>query len=875
MSSSAASSVIAPGDYAPSPNTCSQALVRANQLRIQALLRQLLQTNDNNQFDSEQYPGTDSNRKLNTLRVLRKTLRELNYQLSWLSQIDFLETIERFITSDFVNDDWRLVNDCTQLLIETIPKFSFDLDQQTIEQLFPIVIENLGHQRSEIRRSSLLLLNMYLNERPQHFQLVSRLFIEFGLKNSRNYQVQKGAILSLPLLMTEQVVHNENLLPLIRCLSDLLISDDAKSQKLFYSLYLALQRLQLTIGGDKFANYMARCSREARILYEQAASRNNSLASNQLLEPANDHQRRDTTTTGQLKQLEASRLENEEPETEPEVEVVLTPEVASNKQVTFENAEEGGDVDGAAATPVEEIRSIRSLSKSSQDLTTTDEDGDGDDDSELVVAHHHVSINTSNFDQSDVSSTCSSQANLVEPSHYMSESALRGKPLANLEQLHHFDHSNIGLTINDINVSNSPTVEFGPFGSNSINFSSSPLTGANSSTHELKFGIFPKHLIQVALNSSNYLNRLEALEEIMCIIRDSPINHLAILMTYFDSFLKQFLIKLMDQKSTTQAGKRNSTSTTTTTTAASAATTTSKSNDYKIELIAIDLIETIVIKTKLSTIQYIRPMVSLLIKTLNDSRLIFKENATRVLHKMMAFLPPQHVIDAIFEHKHSKSVLIREESINRITAAVLEYNKNEFNLTKLCYHVLPMLADHHALVRLAALECLAVLANALGQERIGSLLTAAGAVQTGCDYDGLLDAINARLWRKSLPRCDSNGSIRYVLKPFLKASSNPNQLGERQAADIRWILEAPSSHQHVVGGHLAEQAEEHHAHRPGAYSPPEPTVQAATQTRRASVVGPRLRADEEGGRDENLHSHRHHHAKHQHEQQQQQLQLQR
>lgn len=811
-SSPSASSVVSQGDYAPSPNTCSQALVRANQLRIQALLRQLISSDTTNSNVDQ----------LNSLRVLRKTLRELNYELSWLSQIDLLETIEKILTGENPQTSWHLIEDSTQLLIEAIPKFAFDLDQQTLNQLFPVVIHNLGHSRSEIRRSSLLLINMYLNERPQHFQYILRLFIDHGLKATHNYQIQKGSVLSLPLLMTEPVVSNENLLPLIKCLSEMLVSDDHKSQSLFYSLYLALQRLQLTIGAERFYKYMSKCSREAQLLYDQAASRNNSLVGNQLnlgdADMASDSDYIDNRTTNDNNRQEASSKQ----------EVIDNSQLS--KQVTFENDAQNQEPELSEqerpkqSAPKQQPR--RSTSKSSQELTTTTDD-DEDFNNDSIAAHHHVSINTSNFDQSSVSSTCSSQAKLVEPSHYMSREALQGKPLSNLDKLHHFDHSNIGLTINDINVSCSPTIELGPQGDNFM------------TPNELKFGIFPKHLIQVALNSHNHLNRIEALEEIMCIIRDSPINHLAILMTYFDSFLKQFLTKLMDSSS---------------------------NNDYKIELIAIDMIETIVIKTKLSTIQYIRPMVGLLIMALGDSRVIFRDNTVRVIHKMMAYLPPQHVIDAIFEHKHHKSALVREESINRVTAAVLEYNKNEFNLTKLCYHVIPMLADHHAQVRLASLECLAVLAQALGQERIGSLLTAAEAVQTGCDYDGLLDAINARLVRKSLPRCNSDGSIRYVLKPFL--SSNFHIPVEQQPADIRWILEAPSSHQHVSGGGSSSNANyvgstgadghPHHAHRPGAYSPPEPLVH--NTSRRASMA-PQLNGHSETAAEAAtaLGGHRHHH----------------
>lgn len=834
------------GNYAPSPNTSSLALNRANQLRVQALMRQLLQVNDD---DDKQ---GDDRRRIDTLRVLRKTLKQFHYQLSWLTQVDFLETIERILRDESATCDWRLINDCIQLLIESWPRLLHEIDQQTVEQIVPNIVQNLGHERSEVRRASLLFLNLLLNEKNQpagggkrnQFKLIMRLFIDHGLANYRHEQAQRGSILSLPLLINEQTIEGEDLLPLVSCLSDLLVGSN---EQLFYSLYLALQRLHLMLGDEKFNYYLRQCEPEAYLLYRQAASRNNSVSVNSGGErgrrkssAANEHPKSEP-----IQQQQVGRQSSEHEEASEQ----------QSKQVTFENdtkrqeeaesvAEVGPDEQQAhngeggsespsqseAESPVDDQadkqgqqvdnqgRALLSSSLSSTSPASSILNGSDDDDEAALFTSEQREIMNQQTDNSSsqtndnqataastrsqvssVSSTCSSDAHLVNPSHYMNAAALHGRPLQDYERIHHVDHSNISsLAINDLGpVCNTPTMEFG-----------GPLGYGGQS--ELKFGIFQRHLVLAALNSQSYSTRLEAMQEMMCIVRESPINHLAILMTYFDEFLEQFLARLMQQ-----------------------------GQDYKLELIAIDMIETIVIKTKVSTMRYVRPLVNLLVKTLGDSRSIFKDNSVRVIHKMMAYLPPQHVVDAIFEHKHNKSVIVREESINRVTAAVLEYDKNEFNLTKLCFHVLPMLADQHANVRLASLECIATLAHALGPERIGSLLTAAEAVQTGCDYDGLLDAINARLMRHQLPRCNQDGSIRYVIKPFLGAAG---QHHEQEAADVRWVLEAPSSHQHPGMGpyyhphqhhqhqqlsHAEQEPRQRHQHhRLGVYSPPD------TQSRR-------------------------------------------
>jgi len=919
-------------EYAPSPNTSQQAVARASQMRIQSLLRRLLVSGRGAgakdarggvaRDDAEH--GARATR-IDTVRVLRKLLRELGFQMSWLTQVDFFETMERVLREDSdlsgggaegaeQASDWRLVHDCTQLLAETVPRLEHELDGETLEQLVPMVVQNLGHQRSEVRRASLLLMNILLQECGRHFETILRAFIKFGLANYlANQQAQRGAILSLPLLMSEQLVATHDLSPLISCLGGLLVEAD---EQLFYSLYLALQRLHSLMGDRRFFAQLRQCPPEVAHLYRQAASRSNSLAAAQQQSgtaagsgPGGGEPRGPSGVAGARRRsssLGRALAEPREPFGEP------GGKAASPQHVTFQ--EDGGrpderDAQGGAAAPADPQQQERS-----QLQRTSDDDG-----SECASGRGGQSDSRNSQDESlgsgrasEVSSTCSSDAHLVNPAHYMSEAALRGRPLDNYEQIHHVDHSNVAsLAINDMGlVCNTPTVELGPHGLVSVDSLDSggesagegrgvagegrgagsaegaralhtaanaaaagpplPPFHASGGRGDMKFGIFPRHLVHIALGGSpRYSDRLEAMQELMCVVRESPINHLAILMSYFEAFMEQFLSKLIQPN-----------------------------GDYKLELIAIEMIETIIIKTKVSTMHYVRPLVNLLLRTLADSRAqqVFRWPSCRVLHKMMAYLPPQHVIDALFEQKHSRNALVREEIVNRVTGAILEYNVDEFNLTKLCYHVLPMLADPHSSVRLAALECIAALAQALGPERIGSLLTAAEAVQTGCDYDGLLDAIKARLRRRALPRCNkADGSVRHLLRPLLSSSAAQQPRQQQQlAADVRWVLEAPSSHQHSSpsgplyrpggergGGkksgaagedpaghaHPQHEGDAHagHHHRLGVYSPPRVLEQA--QRRRGSlalggVLGPHDNQPE--AKHEHHHqlaSHRRHHER--------------
>lgn len=814
-------SVILAGNYAPSPNTCDQALTRAGQLRVQTLLRQLLAVEDN--------------QRLGVMRILSKVLRELDYQLCWLAQTDLLESVERILQQETERDtDWRLLNDCTQLLLDALPRAAIEPDWESLGPILARVIENLGHQRSELRRSSLLLINLCLHHyrsRPVEYQRLIRLFIDRGLNNSHNEQAQRGAILSLPLLLAKQTVEGHDLQPLVSCLADLLVSSHSR---LFYSLYLALQRLHQTLGDRQFALYLDQCNPEARILYKQAASRTNSISSttNELRRLDDGEHCGSIAASRQVTFDESAKRNNSiDSATRRLSRTELEPQNQdqnqnNNNDNSDSSSQVEGQSDGKLMTDVNESQQDQQqqqqqvedaasplMSESSNDLDSVKQSfawqASGND------KHKANKSSISANYMSDVSSTCSSDAHLVNPAHYMNEPALNGHPLDGLLLLppHHLDHDD-NLAISQLGVCCSPTVEVGP-----------------SSKSEFRFGIFPRHLIQVGSSQANtsrqQQDRLGALNEMMCIIRESPINHLAILITYLDPFIDQFLSRLIEP-----------------------------STDYRSGLVALDMIETIVIKTKLSTLQFVRPLTQILVRALADTRSLYRDNTIRVIHKMMAYLPPQHVIDALFEHKHHRNPIVREQLVDRVTAAVLNYDRQEFNLTKLCYHVLPMLADHHANVRLAALECIATLANALGPERICTLLTAAEAVQTGCDYDGLLDAIYARLKRRALPRCNTDGSIRHLIRPFL-SSTHAQFHQEHRAADVRWVMEAPSSHQHLHE-HEHEHSEqsasagEHHvhAHRPGVYSP---TVAEEMSRSRKQLLAHELEKH-----------HAHHHAIHQH-----------
>lgn len=178
-------------------------------------------------------------------------------------------------------------------------------------------------------------------------------------------------------------------------------------------------------------------------------------------------------------------------------------------------------------------------------------------------------------------------------------------------------------------------------------------------------------------------------------------------------------------------------------------------------------------------------------------------------HLLAQRYAPQELLDLLFKHvatygvsavdpgysptgtqlPFTSSAKLREEMANRVTASVSIFPRGQLNLPKLCFDVAPLLVDRRALVRLAALECLACLAQALGPHKLGSLMTAVHSLDTGMtsiDMDRLVSAIQARLARRSLPRTGPDGNVQYVLRVPANGEQ-PWYYRRIYDADLEWI----------------------------------------------------------------------------------------
>ena len=193
---------------------------------------------------------------------------------------------------------------------------------------------------------------------------------------------------------------------------------------------------------------------------------------------------------------------------------------------------------------------------------------------------------------------------------------------------------------------------------------------------------------------------------------------------------------------------------------------------------------------------------------------MIRDSVVKVFHQLEHRYCPQELLDLLFKHASAMIIScessttsgtslaftsmskLREELANRVTAALSTFPRGQLNLPKLCFDVTPLLVDRRSAVRLAALECTATLAQALGPHKLGSLMSAVHSLDTHTltpmDLDRLVAAIQARLARRSLPRTGPDGNVTYVLRVPAQGEQ-PWYYRRIYDADLEWIAVGPTT----------------------------------------------------------------------------------
>lgn len=281
---------------------------------------------------------------------------------------------------------------------------------------------------------------------------------------------------------------------------------------------------------------------------------------------------------------------------------------------------------------------------------------------------------------------------------------------------------------------------------------------ATSKLLKYDFGIFQPYITE-KIRSDDWKTRVEALEHMKVIIRE--LQDFCERISDMDEFMI-FLSGLLED------------------------------SNFKIVIQTLNIYDLLIDKFKNQIRRFLKTFVTSVSKRLGDPKLVVREHAIRVIHKLMHHIHPTEVLGNLLQYKNSRNLRLREEIINRVTAAVLTFPSYNFEFHPLCEAVAPLTADTKRRVRLSALECFAALAQAMGPTRLVSLVAAVDVVEINCDADGLLSAVQARLARRILPRCTEDGVVAYAITLPSSANCQSRNISS-WGADIEWIMAASSS----------------------------------------------------------------------------------
>ncbi|XP_077797072.1 TOG array regulator of axonemal microtubules protein 1 isoform X3 [Macaca mulatta] len=301
------------------------------------------------------------------------------------------------------------------------------------------------------------------------------------------------------------------------------------------------------------------------------------------------------------------------------------------------------------------------------------------------------------------------------------------------------------------------------------------------SNSNLKFGIIPQELHSRLLDQEDYKNRTQAVEELKQVLgkfNPSSTPHSSLV-----GFIS-LLYNLLDD------------------------------SNFKVVHGTLQVLHLLVIRLGEQVQQFLGPVIAASVKVLADNKLVIKQEYMKIFLKLMKEVGPQQVLCLLLEHLKHKHSRVREEVVNICICSLLTYPSEDFDLPKLSFDLAPALVDSKRRVRQAALEAFAVLASSMGSGKTSILFKAVDTVELQDNGDGVMNAVQARLARKTLPRLTEQGFVEYAVLMPSSAGGRSNHLAH--GADTDWLLagnRTQSAHCHC-GDHVRDSMQIY-----GSYSP--------------------------------------------------------
>lgn len=282
--------------------------------------------------------------------------------------------------------------------------------------------------------------------------------------------------------------------------------------------------------------------------------------------------------------------------------------------------------------------------------------------------------------------------------------------------------------------------------------------GGEGDGARLKFGLVPAELHGRLLDHDDYRRRAQAVEELRQVLADAPASALAAAPAAALLGLVSFLYTLLDDA------------------------------NFKVVLGALQVSHLLAQRLGGRAEALLGPLVAAAAKVLGDNKLAIRQEYQRLLLRLMKAAGPQRVLALLLqpEHLHHKNSKVREEVLNVCIGALLAHPARDFDLPWLAAGLAPALVDGKRRVRHAALEAFAVLASAMGPGNAELLFKAVDAVELQEDGDGVMNAVQARLARKTLPKLTEQGFVEYAVP--LPSSAHGRGSHLPPGADTDWLL---------------------------------------------------------------------------------------
>uniref|UniRef100_A0A0K2UBY9 Family with sequence similarity 179, member B [Heterocephalus glaber] n=1 Tax=Lepeophtheirus salmonis TaxID=72036 RepID=A0A0K2UBY9_LEPSM len=277
------------------------------------------------------------------------------------------------------------------------------------------------------------------------------------------------------------------------------------------------------------------------------------------------------------------------------------------------------------------------------------------------------------------------------------------------------------------------------------------------------FGIIPSHITNSLYNRYNRKVRAEGMEQLKEYLTSISNEELHLMYPYIDSFLR-FLGSLM--------------------------------NDPNVRVVMISLeIQQMFLYDKRTAGEvrnHFHVLISNLLKIRPESIPQVNIELYQFLKSMMSSIGPGLVANTLVNELNHKSTSKREEIINYIIYGLLTFPSSEFDLFELSKHIIISVNDSKKRVRQGALECIAVIGQALGPQRSKVIYkNVSELIENPYQSERIIDALQCRFSRKLLPKILEDGSVEYGLQIPRQMYNQRLMIKNKltNEPDIDWILQ--------------------------------------------------------------------------------------